>query len=90
MRAQTLAQVRLLPLARLHGRYGRPCARTRSLSYLRDPTVVSHDRYEVTAGACNTVVNIDSVRRGRRRSRRCLRHQHRRPPSCWPDTNDSI
>ena len=54
MRAQTLAQVRLLPLARLHGRYGRPCARIRSFSYLRDPTVVSHDRYEVTAGASNT------------------------------------
>ena len=90
MRAQTLARVRLLPLARLHGRYGRPCARIRSFSYLRDPTVVSHDSYEVTAGASNTVVNIDSVRRGRRRSRRCLRHQHRRPPSYWPDTNDSI
>ena len=86
MRAQTLAQVRLLPLARLHGYYGRPCARTGSLSYVREPTVVSHDSYEVTAGASNT----DSVRTGRRRSRRCLRHQHRRPPSCWPDTNDSI
>ena len=64
MRAQTLARVRLLPLARLHGRYDRPCARIRSFSYLRDPTVVSHDRYEVTAGASNT----DSVRTGRRRS----------------------
>ena len=47
MRAQTLAQVRLLPLARLHGRYGRPCARTCFLLWRRLATTFSVSAQEI-------------------------------------------